>query len=206
MKVLDSGMQVQKLLRPFTPLESKWLSLLTSCGTMRLFDHVVTSGRGDDLLVINFSQTCDLSDRGPVACELVRVNSVWDIIFTQELSQEGLCGVGIPVPLKQDVEHEAVLVHRPPAVKRVQPRCSDQDEPVSDAVDARTHLVQMPLGTPPGFPVAKLFGEEGRELDTPFAQRLVEEWRPHAVKRDQPRCSDQDGRPFTTMLTSMPRW
>ena len=125
-----------------------------------MFDHVVTSGRGDDLLVVNFSQTCDLSDRGPVAYELVRANLVWDIIFTQEPGQEGLCGVGIPVPLKQDVEHEAVLVHRTP-------------QPVSDAVDARTHLVQMPPGTPPGFPVAKLFGEEGRELDTPFAQRLV---------------------------------
>ena len=64
------------------------------------------------------------------------------------------------MPLKQDVEHEAVLVHRPP-------------QPVSDAIDARTHLVQMPPGTPAGFLVAKLFGEEGRELDTPFAQRLV---------------------------------
>ena len=100
MKVLDSGMQVQKLLRPFPPLESNLLSLLTSCRSMRLFDHVVTSGCGDDLLVVNFSQACDLSDRGPVACELVRANPVWDIIFTQEPGQEGLCGVGIPVPLK----------------------------------------------------------------------------------------------------------
>ena len=31
----------------------------------------------------------------------------------------------------------------------------------------------MPPGTSAGFPVAKLFGEEGRKLDTPFAQRLV---------------------------------
>ena len=64
------------------------------------------------------------------------------------------------MPLKQDVEHEAVLVHRPP-------------QPVSDAIDARTHLVQMPPGTPSGFPVAKLFGKEGRELDAPFAEGLV---------------------------------
>ena len=70
---------------------------------------------------------------------------------------------------------------------------SAQEEPVLDAIDARTHLVQMLPGTPAGFPVAKLFGEEGRELDTPSAQRLVEEWRPR-------------GHPFTTMLTSMPRW
>ena len=109
MKVLDSGMQVQKLLRPFPPLESNLLSLLTSCRTIRLFDHVVTSGCGDDLLVVNFSQACDLSDRGPVACELVRANPVWDIIFTQEPGQEGLCGVGIPVPLKVCVALEHLL-------------------------------------------------------------------------------------------------
>ena len=137
-KVLDSGVQAEKRLRPFPPLESKLLSFLTSCGTMRLFDHVVTSGRGDDLLVVNFSQACDLSDRGPVACELVRANPVWDIIFTQEPGQEGLCGVGIPVPLKQDVEYEAVLVHRSP-------------QPVSDAIDARTHLILSANSESPVF-------------------------------------------------------
>ena len=114
MKVLDSGMQAEKRLRLFPPLESKLLSLLTPCGRVGLFDHAVTSGRGDDLLLVNFSQTCDLSDCGPVAYELVRANPVWEIIFTQEPGQEGLCGVGIPVPLKQGVEHQAVLVHRPP--------------------------------------------------------------------------------------------
>ena len=87
MKILDSGVQAEKRLRPFPPLESKLLSLLTSCESMRLFDHVVTSGRGDDLLVVNFSQACDLSDHGPLACELVRANPVWDIIFTQEPGQ-----------------------------------------------------------------------------------------------------------------------
>ena len=86
-EVLDSRVQAQKFLSAFSSFESKLLSLLTSCGTMRLFDHVVTSGRGDDLLVVNFSQACDLSDHGPLACELVRANPVWDIIFTQEPGQ-----------------------------------------------------------------------------------------------------------------------
>ena len=31
----------------------------------------------------------------------------------------------------------------------------------------------MPPGIPPGFLVAKLFGEEGRELYAPFAEGLV---------------------------------
>ena len=107
-EILDPGVQAEKRLRPFPPLESKLLSLLTSCGTMRLFDHVVTSGRGDDLLMVNFSQACDLSNRGPVACELVRANPVWDIIFTQEPGQEGLCGVGIPVPLTKPCSSTAL--------------------------------------------------------------------------------------------------
>ena len=31
----------------------------------------------------------------------------------------------------------------------------------------------MPPGTPAGFPVAKLFGEEGRELDAPFVESFM---------------------------------
>ena len=38
--------------------------------------------------------------------------------------------------------------------------------------------------------MAQFFGEEGSEFYAPFAEGLVEEWRPH-------------GRPFTTMLTSI---
>ena len=42
-----------------------------------------------------------------------------------------------------------------------------------DAIDARTDLVQMPPGTPTGFPVAQVFSEEGSELDTPLAEGLM---------------------------------
>ena len=42
-----------------------------------------------------------------------------------------------------------------------------------DAIDARTDLVQMPPGTPSGFPVAQVFSEEGSELDTPLAEGLM---------------------------------
>jgi hypothetical protein len=44
---------------------------------------------------------------------------------------------------------------------------------VSDALHRRANLVQMLPGTPPGFPVAQFFSEEGFEFDTPFAQRLM---------------------------------
>jgi len=60
----------------------------------------------------------------------------------------------------QNVEHEAVLVNRSP-------------KPVSNAINARTHLVDMPPGTPTGFPVAQVFREEGSELNAPLAEGFV---------------------------------
>ena len=47
----------------------------------------------------------------------------------------------------------------------------------------------MPPGTPLGFLVAKLFCEQGTECDIPLAQRLMEEWRPHAGRRAEARPS-----------------
>ena len=44
---------------------------------------------------------------------------------------------------------------------------------MSDPIDARTHLIQMPPGTPSGFPVAQSFCEQGRELDTPFSESFM---------------------------------
>ena len=44
---------------------------------------------------------------------------------------------------------------------------------MSDAIDARTHLVEMPPGTPPGFPVAQVFCEQWTELDAPFAESFM---------------------------------
>jgi len=88
------------------------------------------------------------------------VNDHWDIVFCQEPGQEGLRGFGVPMLLEQNIEHEAVLVHGSPS-------------PVSDAIDARTDLVQKPAGTALGFPLAQVFREERAEVDIPFAQRLV---------------------------------
>ena len=88
------------------------------------------------------------------------MNDLWDVILTQEASRERFRRLSVSVPLKKDVEHEALLVHRSP-------------EPVSDAIDARADLVHMPPGTPSGFPVAQVFCEEGSELDTPLAQGFV---------------------------------
>jgi hypothetical protein len=101
--------------------------------------------------VVYVDHAGDLSDRGPVASELIGMDDFWDIIFTQQPRQEGLRGFGVPMPLKEDIEHEPEVVHGPP-------------KPVSNAVHARTHLVEMPPGTPSGFPVAQVFSEEGPNL------------------------------------------
>jgi hypothetical protein len=76
-----------------------------------LFDDVVAPGRGDHLLVVDVDQARDLSDRGPVAAELIGMDDLWDIVFSQQSSQEGLCHFGVPMPLKEDIEYEPVLVH-----------------------------------------------------------------------------------------------
>ena len=66
------------------------------------------------MLVVDLSQAWEVSDRGSITPELVGVNDVWDIIFSQQSGQEGLRRLGIPVPLKENVEHESVLVHCSP--------------------------------------------------------------------------------------------
>jgi len=64
------------------------------------------------------------------------------------------------MPPKKNVEHEAVLVHSPP-------------QPMPDAIDGCTHLVEMPPRTPTGFAVAQFLCEAGSEFYAPFAQRLM---------------------------------
>ena len=131
MEVGDPGVQAQEFLSAFPPLEALLTSLLSPCGAVFLLNDVVAACCGDDLLVVDVRQTRDLPDRGPITPQLIGVNDLWDAIFTQQSGQESLCGFGVSMPLKQNIEHEAVLINGPP-------------QPMPDAIDARTHLVQMP--------------------------------------------------------------
>ena len=83
-KILDSGVQAKERLRLFVLLESKLLLLLTSYGTMRLFNQIVAPRRGDRLLVVQVDRTGDLQDRRPVTSHLIGVNNIWNIVFTPE--------------------------------------------------------------------------------------------------------------------------
>ena len=100
---------------------------------MRLFNQIVAARRGDHLLVVDVDQASDLLDRSAVTPQLIGVNDLWNIVFTQKPDQEGFRSFSVPVALKEDIEHETVLVHCSPAgrrahaVKRGQSRCSNQD-------------------------------------------------------------------------------
>jgi len=55
-----------------------------------LLDDIVALGRWDDVLVIDVSQARDLPDHGSVTAQLIGVDDLWDVIFTQQPCQEGL--------------------------------------------------------------------------------------------------------------------
>ena len=50
---------------------------------------------------------------------------------------------------------------------------SSQEQPVFDPADVGIHLVEVPAGTPPRFPLAQRLGEQRRELDAPLAKGFV---------------------------------
>jgi len=127
-KIGDPGMQTQELLSAFPSPEPLLTSLLSSCRSVFLFDDVVTPGRGDDLLMVDVDQARDLSDRGAITPQLIGMDDLWDVMLTQEASQERFRRLRVTVPLKKNVKHESMLVHPSP-------------EPVSDAIDARADLV-----------------------------------------------------------------
>ena len=64
------------------------------------------------------------------------------------------------MPLKKNIEHETVLVYRAP-------------QPMPDTIYRRTDFIQVPLGTPAGFPVTQFVGKQGTEFDAPLTECLV---------------------------------
>jgi hypothetical protein len=79
------------------------------------------------------------------------MHDLWGIKFSSQLGQEGLCPLSVSVPLKQDIEHETVLIYSP-------------SYPMSDAINARAQLVQMPPKTPQ---------RRGAGFEKPFADGVV---------------------------------
>lgn len=123
---------------------------------MRLLHEVVAAGRGDHPDVLHGVEHGKLMKGRPITPELVSVYCLWNIVLTQEADKEGLGGLSIAVPLKDNVQHDAMFINRPP-------------QPVGDAAYVHMHFVEVLLGTPSGFPVTETLGEHVAELDAPAA-------------------------------------
>jgi hypothetical protein len=81
-------------------------------------------------------------------------------LLLEQLTQQALGRLLVAPALHQHVEHDAVLVDRPP-------------QPVLLAGDGDHHLIEMPLITGTGQPAADLVGEGLAELECPLPHRLM---------------------------------
>lgn len=88
------------------------------------------------------------------------MNGLWDVVFVQQASEECFGCLSITVFLQENVEHGTLFIHCPP-------------QPMFHSTNDNMHLIQMPPGTPSGFPVTQLLGQEWGELDVPLAEGFV---------------------------------
>src|SRR5205807_105638 len=87
-----------------------------------------------------------------VACQLVRDHNPRLVaVALDELAQEALGGMLITSRLDQDVQHDAVLVDRPP-------------QPVATTTDTNGYFVEMPFVAGSSTTTTKLMGEGGPNL------------------------------------------
>jgi hypothetical protein len=81
-----------------------------------------------------------LALRGAEALELIGYDDTWHVLAPfEELAQELLCGLLVPPPLHQDIEHDAVLIHSAPQIMAL-------------TVEREKHFIQMPLLSKPRPP------------------------------------------------------
>ncbi len=61
--------------------------------------------------MIDVRQARNAPDRGPIPPQLIGTDRVWDIIVAEYPDQAGSRSLRVSVVLKENTEHEAVLVH-----------------------------------------------------------------------------------------------
>ena len=88
------------------------------------------------------------------------MNGLWEVVFTQQSGEKRFSGLSIAVFLQEDVKHGTLFIDRPP-------------QPVVDPTHDNMHFIQMPPGTPTGFPVTQLLGQEWGKFDVPLVERIV---------------------------------
>jgi hypothetical protein len=97
----------------------------------------------------------DLTMRGTVAAQAVGDEAARLVLQpVQQSLEKALCGGGIPAILHEDIEHDPVLVHRPPEI-------------VQHAIDPDEHLVKVPGVSGPGPPPSEPFGEFRTKFPAP---------------------------------------
>jgi len=160
MEIGDPGVQMQAVQRWPAPLQAPLMSFSSPWGTMFLFKTVGTPSRRDDLVIIDTVQTGTLADGCPVALWPIRVNDLWDDVFSLQLVQNAPGSVRVPVPLKQHTEHEALLQGGPP-------------QPVSASIHAVVHFIQAPPGTPASPPGDDVRGRAVGGREAPLARGLM---------------------------------
>ena len=135
-----------------------------------MLHQIVTAGGGNDLNVLHDVEHGNLTQRRPIAPQLVGMDHLRHVVLPQEADKKGLGRLGVSVFLKQNVQHVPVFVD-----------CSPQ--PMLDPADLDADLVQMPSRTPPGFSMAQFLGQEWGELDVPLTEGLVTDLNTTLVKQ-----------------------
>ena len=89
MEVRDSGVQGEEFLCSFPALEAQLASFLLPGGSVRLLHQIVTAGGGNDLNVLHVEEHGNLTQRRPIAPQLVGMDHLRHVVFPQEADKKG---------------------------------------------------------------------------------------------------------------------
>jgi hypothetical protein len=153
---MDKRMRGKKALSLPRRFKSLHLAFSTSCRTMRVLSPIVQISA---LSVFNLGEKLALCHA--VASQLVGHDHARHILKTfQQPSKESFGGFGIPPRLDEDVEHDAILIHRTPKI-------------VLHALNPDEHLVEVPLISWSRASAAKAFGKALAEFPAPAPNGLI---------------------------------
>jgi hypothetical protein len=103
----------------------------------------------------------DLSLGRPVAFQLIGNDDPGNVLASfEELAEELLGGRLITAPLHKDIQHTAVLIHRPSQI-------------MASALNREKHLIEMPYITWSGTPAPELIGILLPKLAAPLTDGLI---------------------------------
>ncbi len=153
---VDHAVRREEPLRLSRRLEPLYLPLSPSGGPMRILGTIIeitacpVAGIGHDLPMRNTVTAQAVGDEAP---RLV-------LQPLQKALEEALRRGRIPAILHEDVEHDPVLIHRPPEI-------------VQRAIDLDEHLVEVPGVSRPGPPPPEPLGEVRTEFPALMPDTLV---------------------------------